>query len=141
MKIELIVFYVANQPYAISFNEIEEIQTSKKGTPLPFAEEWHEGLITIRGSLYPLVNLRKLMAVSYDGPKDTDKMILLSRARVALLVDELDNTAIVDESDLRENPEVNSRDILPNAFETDGGKIVPIVNVETLLAYTRSSYV
>lgn len=141
MKIELIVFYVAKQPYAISFNEIDEIQTAKKGTPLPFAEDWHEGLITIRGSLYPLVNLRKLLAVSYDGIQDTDKMILLRRARVALLVDELDNTAIIEESDLRENPEVNSRDILPSAFELEDGRIVPIVNVETLLSYTRNSYV
>ncbi|GGJ07708.1 chemotaxis protein CheW [Paenibacillus hunanensis] len=141
MKMELIVFYVAKQPYAISFSEIEEIQTAKKGTPLPFADEWHEGLITIRGSLYPLVNLRKLLGVSFDGPQESDKMILLSRARVALLVDELDNTAIIDESELRENPEVNSRDILPRAFELSDGRIVPIVNVETLLAYTRTSYV
>ncbi|WP_017813242.1 MULTISPECIES: chemotaxis protein CheW [Paenibacillus] len=140
MKIELIVFYVASQPYAINFNEIDEIQPAKKGTPLPFAEDWHEGLITVRGSLYPLVNLRKLLAVSYDSPKETDKMILLRRSRVALLVDELDNTAIIDESDLRENPEVNSRDILPNAFESNGN-IVPIVNVEILLSYTRNSYV
>ncbi|ANF96802.1 chemotaxis protein CheW [Paenibacillus bovis] len=140
MKIELIVFYVAGQPYAINFNEIDEIQPAKKGTPLPFAEDWHEGLITVRGSLYPLVNLRKLLAVSYDSPKETDKMILLRRSRVALLVDELDNTAIIDESDLRENPEVNSRDILPNAFESNGN-IVPIVNVEILLSYTRNSYV
>ncbi|CAJ1315315.1 chemotaxis protein CheW [Paenibacillus sp. PK4536] len=140
MKIELIVFYVAGQAYAINFNEIDEIQTAKKGTPLPFSEDWHEGLITIRGALYPLVNLRKVLAVSYEEPKETDKMILLRRTRVALLVDELDNTATVEESELKENPEVNSRDILPNAFEVNG-KIIPIVNVESLLSYTRNAYV
>lgn len=140
MKIELIVFYVAGQAYAINFNEIDEIQTAKKGTPLPFSEDWHEGLITIRGALYPLINLRKVLAVSYEEPKDTDKMILLRRTRVALLVDELDNTATIEESELKENPEANSRDILPNAFELRG-KIVPIVNVESLLSYTRNAYV
>lgn len=57
--IQLVGFRLADENYAIAITKIQEIILMKPITRIPHAPRFLEGLINLRGSVIPIVNLRK----------------------------------------------------------------------------------
>lgn len=134
-----LLFKLAGKPFAINFQEIEEIQNAKKGTSMPFAQPWHEGMITVRGSLYAVLNVRRMLNLSPLEQPEQDKMILLSRHKVAILAEEFADTLMVEETDIQENDGEQELDatVFPT-LATAGGSMIPLLDVDALLAWSKS---
>ncbi|MDO7905612.1 chemotaxis protein CheW [Paenibacillus sp. JX-17] len=128
---QYVIFNLGSTPCAISFSEVEEIMAAKKGTPLPFAEPWHEGVITVRGELYTVMNLTKRFNLSSQSA-EPDKMVLLRREKIALLVDELRDTASVEDNDILDNDDSRLKEFFPHVF-VHGPQSVCILETESLL--------
>ncbi|MFB5677760.1 chemotaxis protein CheW [Paenibacillus terreus] len=134
-----LMFKLAGKPFAINFQEVEEIQNAKKGTPMPFAQPWHEGMITVRGSLYAVLNVRSMLNLSLLEQPEQDKMILLSRHKVAILAEEFADTLMVEETDIQENDGEQELDaaVFPT-LATAGGSMIPLLDVDALLALSKA---
>ncbi|MDP4097997.1 chemotaxis protein CheW [Paenibacillus sp. P96] len=134
-----LVVKLAGKPYGVNFQEIEEIQHAKKGTPMPFAEPWHEGMITVRGSLYTVLNIRRMLNLSLLDVPEQDKMILLSRHKVAILAEEFDDTLMVEETDIRENDGEQALDtaVFPT-LAASGESMIPLLDIDALLALSKA---
>ncbi|MFB5761847.1 chemotaxis protein CheW [Paenibacillus medicaginis] len=134
-----LLFKLAGKPFAISFQEVEEIQNAKKGTPMPFSQPWHEGMITVRGSLHTVLNVRRMLDLSPLEQPEQDKMILLSRHKVAILAEEFADTLMVGEADIQENDGAQKFD--PMVFPTlaaSGESMIPLLDVDALLALSKA---
>ena len=57
--IQLVGFRLDNEDYAIAITKIQEIILIKPITRIPQVPDFIEGLINLRGSVIPIVNLRK----------------------------------------------------------------------------------
>jgi purine-binding chemotaxis protein CheW len=57
--IQLVGFRLDNEDYAITITKIQEIILMKPITRIPQVPDFIEGLINLRGSVIPIVNLRK----------------------------------------------------------------------------------
>jgi purine-binding chemotaxis protein CheW len=57
--IQLVGFRLDNEDYAIAITKIQEIILMKPITRIPQVPDFIEGLINLRGSVIPIVNLRK----------------------------------------------------------------------------------
>lgn len=134
---DFIIFNVANKPFAVHFSEIDEIQAAVEGTPLPFAEPWHGGVANIRGGLYTIINLRKKFNLFGQAQGSYQKIILLRQAKVALLVDDIENTASIEETDIEHVPDSSEKDIFHQAFRLDN-RVIPILHVTLFLASTKT---
>lgn len=134
---DFIIFTLTGKPFGLNFSEIDEIQNAKKGTPLPFSESWHEGMVTIRGDVYTILNLRKKLNLSDQNLTEQDKMILLRRAKIAVIVDQVEDTVSIEDSQLRNNEEQWYRQVFPSAMNK-GDTPIPILDVNALLASTKS---
>ncbi|MFM9280282.1 chemotaxis protein CheW [Paenibacillus jiagnxiensis] len=134
-----LMFKLAGKPFAINFQEVEEIQNAKKGTPMPFAQPWHEGMITVRGSLYAVLNVRSMLNLSPLEQPEQDKMILLSRHKVAILAEEFADTLMVEETDIQENDGEQGLDtVMFPALAAAGGSMIPLLDVDALLALSKA---
>ncbi|MFB5269829.1 chemotaxis protein CheW [Paenibacillus enshidis] len=134
-----LLFKLAGKPFAINFQEVEEIQNAKKGTPMPFAQPWHEGMITVRGSLHTVLNVRRMLDLSLLEQPEQDKMILLSRHKVAILAEEFADTLMVEEADIQEND--GEQEFDPAVFPTlaaSGESMIPLLDVDALLALSKA---
>jgi len=67
--IQLVGFRLDNEDYAIAITKIQEIILMKPITRIPQVPDFIEGLINLRGSVIPIVNLRKRFGLV---PRDVD---------------------------------------------------------------------
>ncbi len=136
--IPFILFKLGNDSFAIPFDEIDEIQNGKKGTPLPFSEPWHEGMITIRGELYTVLNIGKKLGLQTNEAIDQGKNILLNRYKAVLLVDELEHTITASEEAISDNEDADAmmRHMFPTVI-ANGAESVPVLSVDVFIASTK----
>jgi len=99
---QLIIFTVSTQRYAISLSHIREIITYTGFTKLPDSQPWMVGLIETRGQAMPIIDLR-IRFETNSTPIYHDKTIIiatkLSNGKLlGLLVDSVEDIQNVDES-------------------------------------------
>jgi purine-binding chemotaxis protein CheW len=69
-QIELLGFMLSDEEYAIDILEIKEIVRMQPVTPVPRSPAWLKGIVTLRGIIVPIFDLRSrlgLAEIPYDG--------------------------------------------------------------------------
>ena len=75
--IQLVGFRLDNEDYAIAITKIQEIILMKPITRIPQVPDFIEGLINLRGSVIPIVNLRKRFGLSTRPVDDETRTIVV----------------------------------------------------------------
>jgi len=92
--------------YAVDIMRIREIIRVPKLAPLPRALPFVEGVINLRGSVIPVVDLRKRFGLPPAENKDMARLLILSIAGqpVALMVDEVTEMITIPLRELKAPP-------------------------------------
>jgi purine-binding chemotaxis protein CheW len=99
---QLIIFTISSQRYAIPLDNIREILTYTGFTKLPDSQPWVVGLIETRGQAMPIIDLR-IRFETNSSPSYHDKTIIIAtklsnKKLLGLLVDTVEDIQNVDES-------------------------------------------
>jgi purine-binding chemotaxis protein CheW len=76
--IQLVGFRLDNEDYAIAITKIQEIILMKPITRIPQVPDFIEGLINLRGSVIPIVNLRKRFGLASREVDDETRTIVVN---------------------------------------------------------------
>lgn len=76
--IQLVGFRLDNEDYAIAITKIQEIILMKPITRIPQVPHFIEGLINLRGSVIPIVNLRKRFGLPSHHVDDETRTIVVN---------------------------------------------------------------
>src|SRR6516165_4960371 len=76
--IQLVGFRLDNEDYAIAITKIQEIILMKPITRIPQVPDFIEGLINLRGSVIPVVNLRKRFGLLPREVDDETRTIVVN---------------------------------------------------------------
>ena len=76
--IQLVGFQLDNEDYAIAITKIQEIILMKPITRIPQVPNFIEGLINLRGSVIPIVNLRKRFGLPVRPVDDETRTIVVN---------------------------------------------------------------
>ena len=76
--IQLVGFRLDNEDYAIAITKIQEIILMKPITRIPQVPDFIEGLINLRGSVIPIVNLRKRFGLAPRELDDETRTIVVN---------------------------------------------------------------
>jgi purine-binding chemotaxis protein CheW len=76
--IQLVGFRLDNEDYAIAITKIQEIILMKPITRIPQVPNFIEGLINLRGSVIPIVNLRKRFGLPARQVDDETRTIVVN---------------------------------------------------------------
>lgn len=89
--IQLVVFAVEKQNYALRLSAVERIVRAVEVTPLPKMPEIVLGVVNVQGQIIPVVNLRRRFRLPEREIDPRDQLILARTAkrRVGLLADEV----------------------------------------------------
>jgi len=87
--VQLCVFRVGYERYALDLRRVEEILRTPRFTRVPEAPSFIEGVIHFRGSVVPMVDLRKRFGLPVGPPAIKSRCMIcrLGRERVAIQVD------------------------------------------------------
>lgn len=107
---EFIVFKTGTQEFCIDIRCTKELRGWTASTRLPHSSEYVIGVINLRGTILPIVDLAKRMGLESEGPSERHVIIVvqLEDKLFGLLVDSVSDILNVTSSDLRPVPEVNS---------------------------------
>jgi purine-binding chemotaxis protein CheW len=76
--IQLVGFRLDNEDYAIAITKIQEIILMKPITRIPQVPDFIEGLINLRGSVIPIINLRKRFGLPPREVDDETRTIVVN---------------------------------------------------------------
>lgn len=122
---ELICVSIGEHLYAIDIMQVREIRGWTASTPLPHAPPHVLGMINLRGSILPVIDLGSLLGIGQTAVSGSSVVMVaqIDDHQVGLLVDAVCDILMVGENMLQEPPRVGDRvrDFVSGVMTTDQG--------------------
>src|SRR6185369_6336567 len=101
--IQLACFSLGDKLFAVDIMRIREIIVPQKLSPLPRASDVLEGVINLRGSVIPVMNMRKRLGMNVVEGSTTGKLQIVSLVgqSLALVVDDVMEVISVPVADIK----------------------------------------
>jgi two-component system, chemotaxis family, chemotaxis protein CheV len=136
-RMELLLFSLGGrETFGINVFKVREVCELKPITPTPNMPVTVEGIISLRGSIIPVMNLARCLAMEPgEGP---GKLIIteFSSSTQAFLVNDVDRIVRVDWEQVRspQSTVVGGSGLVTALTELPGNRLVSILDVEQILA-------
>ena len=135
---EMLVFTLGGDEYAVDILKVQEIRGYEKVTPIPRAPDFLKGVVNLRGTIVPVVDLRikfALAEVRYDA--FTVVVVLRIGSRViGAVVDGVSDVVGLGANDLKPAPQLGS--VVDSSYlagvATMGGRMILVLDIEKLLS-------
>jgi purine-binding chemotaxis protein CheW len=87
----MVVLAVGDERYGVEVQDVQEIEPLDKLTPIPGTPAFWTGVVNLRGSMYPVLDIERYLGLPISDGVEDPKVALVSRAglSVGLLVDEV----------------------------------------------------
>jgi len=140
-RMEILLFSLGTQEiFGINVFKVREVSRTPFITKAPNMPIGVEGLISLRGNVIPVLALAKVMGIAEPGePLGSSMMVTeYSKRTLGFLVHEVDRIIRVDWDKVRapDNVTSSSHNFITAITELQDGKLVSILDVETILAST-----
>ncbi len=88
-ELQLVVFTLATEEYALPITRVQEINRIVAITKLPQTPDFMEGIINLRGRLIPVIDLRKRFSLAIADYTDDSRIIVveIGNQTVGIIVD------------------------------------------------------
>lgn len=131
---KILVFSVGEKDYGADITQVREVIRKRKVTPVPETAAFVEGVISLRGRVIPLINLRKKLGMkSQEVPSNRIVVTTIQNHWIGILVDEVKTVMTLKSEDITQPDE-----ILKNAAYLTGvakweGRLVLLVDLSGFL--------
>ncbi|TYR34523.1 chemotaxis protein CheW [Mesorhizobium microcysteis] len=134
---ELIAFRVGEQEFCVDIMSVREIRGWTPATPLPHAQKFMRGVINLRGTVLPIVDLSARLGFGLTTPEARHVIIVvrLGEQEAGLLVDAVCDILSVTEDMLQPTPNVASdtvRSFIRGILAVEG-RMIGLIGLERIL--------
>jgi len=135
--LELLSFKVGEQEYSVDIMSVREIRGWTRATSLPHAPEYVRGVINLRGTVLPVVDLGLRLGISSAEPNERSVIIVadLGNRAVGLRVDAVSDILAVPASDLQSPPELlaDQADAFIRALTIVEGRMIRVLELSAVM--------
>lgn len=140
---QMVAFRIGSRNYALEIHNIQEIVRCLKATRLPNTAEHVEGVINLRGTVMPTLNLHRLFGVPEAEPTENSRLVIikLENLRYGIVVDEASEVMRIPGSSLENTPEVHSetqKDYILGVAKFEG-ELWVILDAQALTRFFQSN--
>ncbi len=109
---ELIAFRIGDQEYCVDIMTVREIRGWTPATPLPHSPSYIRGVINLRGSVLPIVDLAARLGLDLLEPTSRHVIIIaqMEDQIAGFLVNAVSDILTIDDEQLQPTPEVGSEE-------------------------------
>ena len=129
------VFKIGNEDFGIEIAKVVEILNKQKVYSLPELPSFLSGVITVRGEVVPLLDLRKRFGIQPTEAKELIIVVRYDSEKIGLLVDEIKEIIPFDSKEITTPPTIFKG--LKKNYLTGLGKkddrIIILLNIDYLL--------
>jgi purine-binding chemotaxis protein CheW len=135
---QIVVFKLLDQEYSIDIMRILEIGNYEPVRQVPEVPEYIEGIINLRGNIYPIYNLRCRFHMPKKESLEDTKIILMNMedSKVGFMVDSVCEILTIEESEIEYPPKMLEKyesKYIEGIIKRDG-RIIVIFDVDLLLS-------
>jgi len=104
---QFVAFRIENQSYAFRIEQIQEIVILDQITRTPQVPDYVEGVANLRGSIIPIINLRKLFGITPKPNDDETRIIVVNvgSRTIGCTVDTVSQVVRIAADNIRPAPE------------------------------------
>jgi purine-binding chemotaxis protein CheW len=140
--VELVTFVLDGSVYGIDILKVQEINKVKEWTPVPHADDFVLGILSLRGSIVTILDLAKKLGLRQTRITENSRTIILSSQGecVGFLVDRIGSVTPANWDQVSDPPpNVNNRQgcFLEGVLKTDNG-LIAILDVERIFSEAMS---
>jgi purine-binding chemotaxis protein CheW len=134
---QYLTFTLAGEEYGVEILRVQEIKGNSTVTPIPNTPSYIKGVMNLRGTIIPVVDLRSKFGMDSTAASQFTVMIVLRvGAKVmALVVDAVSDVLNIAETEVHPTPDfgvrVDTRFI--GGMAKAGEKLVMLLDIDTLL--------
>jgi purine-binding chemotaxis protein CheW len=138
---QFLTFMLQDEEYGIEILRVQEIKGYSKIRPIPNAPDYVKGVMNLRGTVVPVIDLRSRFHMPYADYNQFTVIIVVSVGSrvVGLVVDAVSDVLNIVKDQIEETPEV-SGDVETAFFRgmgKVGEKLVLLLNVDKLVGGDR----
>ena len=143
--LQLIAFSIGEQTYGVEITTVREIRAWNGATPLPNTREYVRGVINLRGTIVPVVDMRVKFRLARADYGPTTVMIVLNVGGriVGMVVDSVSDVIRLSDAQVRPVPDVGcpiERRFLTGIGTLDERMLI-LLDIERLMASTEMGLV
>lgn len=111
-EIQLVAFKLRKEEYGFSILTVQEIKGLTDITRVPFASDFIEGVINLRGSVLPVVDLKKRIGLEATDYTPNTRIVIVKTddISVGMIVDEVTEVITLDAENIEPIKTVNDTD-------------------------------
>lgn len=101
-EIQVVAFKLRKEEYSFNILNVQEIKGLTDITRVPYASDFIKGVINLRGSVLPVIDLKKRLGLM-DTPYTDDTRIVIVKVddiSVGMLVDEVTEVLVFNQSEI-----------------------------------------
>ena len=142
---QFVIFKLGEQKYCVDIMYVGGITEYKGATKVPEAPYFVEGVINLRGSIIPIVNLKKRFGIPETRLAEDCRVVLfnLEGTDVGFLVDEANQVIKIDSEDIDPTPDIlkgEDKEYIDGVGKV-GQEIVIVLNLAKILTETERQQV
>lgn len=106
MEKQIVVFELANEHYGVDIATVESIIKTQSITSVPQAPSFVEGITNLRGSVLPVIDLRKRFALCKKEETKNSRIMVVSiqNTKVGMIVDGVSEVLRVSDEAIEPTP-------------------------------------
>ena len=101
-EVQLVVFKLLREEYGISILQVQEIKRMADITRVPHTPDYIKGVINLRGSVLPVIDLKKRLNLPYQEYTDDTRIIIvkIDDISVGMIVDEVSEVMAISQENI-----------------------------------------
>lgn len=136
-EVQLVVFKLGREEYGISILQVQEIKRLTDITRVPHTPDYITGVINLRGSVLPVVDLKKRLDLPGQAHTDNTRIIIvkIDEIVVGMLVDAVSEVLAINGSNI-EDPDAVVGGVAANFISGVGkldNRLLILLNMEAIL--------
>lgn len=141
-ELELLSFRLAEQEYSVDIMSVREIRGWTRATPLPHAPAHVRGVINLRGTVLPVVDLstRLGMAPVEGDARNVIIVVQVGNQTAGLLVDAVSDILALPRTELQPPPDLaaDAAHSFVQALTIVDGRMIRVLDLTAVLPSERS---
>ncbi|MEX0279769.1 MAG: chemotaxis protein CheW [Arenibacterium sp.] len=139
---ELVTFRVGSQDFCIDIMLVREIRGWTPATVLPHSPSYVLGVINLRGSVVPIVDLAARLGLSPSQPDDRHVVVIavIDTQTIGFLVNAVSDIIGIDGSEVQPTPDVTSEttQAFIEGVIVQDDRMLRVIDIQTVLPSTAT---
>ncbi len=129
------IFKIGDEIFGIGIDRVVEILKVQKIFTIPGLPEFLSGVMSVRGNIVPVIDLRRRFGIKPSGNKERVIIVRYGQEKISFLVDDIKEILSLSPEQIRTPPSIfkGFKTEYLTGLGKDGERIIILLNIDSLL--------